>query len=101
MKAHILKTLKGPFDDHRVSGKGSEVRQNDRDFQKGDIVILREWSGMFQKYTGRKSLFEISHIEDRHGMQKGWVVLSWKRMVYMDGPVENETETTDSGGATT
>ncbi len=33
--------------------KPFEVRKNDRDFQEGDLVRLREWRPEAKEYTGR------------------------------------------------
>ena len=45
--------------------KTFEVRENDRDFQAGDTVVLREFNPEFQgpaAYTGEKLIFKIGYV---------------------------------------
>lgn len=69
MEHHDLKTW--PIYYNRVvSGdKMFELRKNDRDFQTGDMVTLKEYDLLSNSYTGRFKTFEISYI--LHGGQFG------------------------------
>ena len=42
--------------------KVAEYRKNDRKFQIGQYLNLREWSPVTQDYTGRTLLVRITHI---------------------------------------
>ena len=69
MKTHELKTLP-PFFDRVFSGdKTFELRRNDRDFQVGDVLVLREWENDCDwkkldvgAYTGRKIWARIVYV---------------------------------------
>lgn len=80
-KHHILKQDKRFFQ-HVVDGAiRAEVRYNDRNYQVGDTVTLREGyleNGVFL-YTGRAISAEISHINN-FGVQEGYVVLSLSKV---------------------
>lgn len=74
---HDLKTVSKYFQ-HIVDGqKRSEVRLNDRKYQIGDTVTLREgWPGLDGfEYTGKTISARISYIDD-FGCQHGYVNLS-------------------------
>ena len=56
--------------------KKAEFRINDRDFKRGDFLLLREWEG---EYTGNKLIVKITHILPINNLISGcgdWVMLS-------------------------
>lgn len=67
---HELRIRPQYFQDVMDGKKRFEIRKNDRDFQVGDTVLLREYES---KYTGRKISGRISYISC-FGQQKGWCV---------------------------
>lgn len=69
-KTHRLK-IEQPYLDEILAGrKKSEIRFNDRDYQRGDLLEL------FVLGSSDKYCFEITHIHSGLGMQEGYVVLS-------------------------
>ena len=65
MKTHELKILPKYFGDVADGAKNFEIRRNDRDFEVGDILILKEyWRGA---YTGREVTREIEYIYQGDG----------------------------------
>jgi hypothetical protein len=61
-KLHKLKTWPEYFEAVRCGVKGFEVRKNDRDFQVGDFLSLREYDPRSGRYTGRTLERRISYI---------------------------------------
>ena len=55
-----------------TQAKMFEIRKNDRDYQIGDFITLREWDG--SGYTGQELHREITYITD-YAQQKGYVVI--------------------------
>ena len=53
MATHDLKTWPKYFTAVLAGDKPFEIRRNDRDFCSGDLVRLREWDPVTEKYTGR------------------------------------------------
>lgn len=53
MKIHELKVLKKYFKAIFEEDKGFEVRYNDRNYKKGDELILKEWDDKKNRYTGK------------------------------------------------
>ena len=74
---HELKTWKEDFEEVFMGRKTFEVRKNDRNFQKGDILILKEWDNEKQEYTGRQMARGISYILNggQFGVENGFVVM--------------------------
>lgn len=62
MKHHILKCWPEPFNAIIERRKLFELRINDRDFQEGDSVELREWNPGYKDYTGRSILYTVGYV---------------------------------------
>jgi len=74
---HELKTLTQYFNEVRNGNKTFEVRFNDRNFQVGDILILKNYDG--EKYLGDEIKVKVSYILDNSDFCKdGYVVLGIK-----------------------
>ena len=82
MRAHKLKTWKGPFFSSLfLDDKKHELRwAGDRDFRVGDCLCLIEWDADLEQATGRHLYRRISFIttaEDvPRGLLDGFVILS-------------------------
>lgn len=78
MKTHELKTLPNYYQAVRDGLKTFECRFNDRNFEVGDTVILKEYLPESKTYTGRQMEIKIKYIlENFEGLNDGWVVFSW------------------------
>jgi hypothetical protein len=58
--------------------KPFELRTDDRDFQVGDVLLLREFDLNAQKYTGRKVCRLVTYkLESASfcGIEKGWCIM--------------------------
>lgn len=77
---HDLKIEPNYLENLLAGIKKSEVRFNDRDYQRGDILRFRQYPlyGAPIEY-----LFEITHIHSGLGMMQNYVVLSVK---FLDAP---------------
>ena len=81
---HNLKTWPGYFEDIYQGRKKFEIRKNDRDFQTGDCLELREWDPVYKRYTGRYLRCDIIYIfspDDDYqilGIKSGYCVLGIK-----------------------
>jgi len=62
---HTLKTWPKYFDATYRNIKNFEIRENDRDFQQGDILELREWDPEIKDYTGRRVTCEVVMMWNR------------------------------------
>ena len=75
MKTHKLKTLPQHFLPVVAGIKKAELRENDRDFKVGDILLLQEWTPE-HGYYGSETSKRIIHIADVGDYLPGWVLLS-------------------------
>lgn len=60
--------------------KKAEVRINDRDYQKGDLLRFKEFRFDKEFKSDKEYLFEITHIHYGLGMKGNFVVLSIKHV---------------------
>lgn len=91
MKVHELKSWPAEFEAVRVRAKRFEIRCDDRGFEKGDIVILREFrpapddcdgEPLAAGYTERTAgPFRIGYIERSSCLPQGWCGFEIHRMV--------------------
>lgn len=80
---HVLKTDPAVFQDVLDGKKTFEIRFNDRGYQVGDLIVLKETKFTGQQmregspliYTGREMQKQISYILSGYGLQDGWVIL--------------------------
>lgn len=88
MKTHELKILPQYFKEVVNGNKTFEIRENDRGFEVGDKLILKEYvlfddgviKGEYGLYTGNETKKEVSYIYEgeEYGLKKGWCVLGLK-----------------------
>lgn len=57
-----------------------EIRKDDRGYQAGDVLLLREWDPEQKVYTGQQVEVLVTHILRGWSLREGWVALSilWK-----------------------
>lgn len=65
---HELKTWIPYFKEVESGNKPFEIRENDRNFQKHDILHLREYDKDKEKYTGRYLKVKVTYIYHGDGM---------------------------------
>ncbi|MFJ5670664.1 DUF3850 domain-containing protein [Bacillus safensis] len=74
---HDLKVIPSFFCAIKSGMKGFEIRRNDRKFQVGDVIMLREYND--GHYTGRIVLGKITFVTDFE-QKEGYVVFNFKRV---------------------
>lgn len=74
-RAHELKILPQYFNSVIRGDKRAELRKNDRDYQVGDVLILREWTEA-HGYSGMVTAHIISDVCDVGFIAEGYVMLS-------------------------
>lgn len=76
-RTHDLKLSEVYFDAVLSGEKPFEVRRDDRGFQRGDVLCLREVRASNRFYTGRKTHQRITYIltGGQWGIEPGYVVL--------------------------
>lgn len=71
---HELKAYPKYFQETIEGNKPFEIRKNDRNFQVGDVLILKEWDNI--KYSGREIGAVVRYVlRDFIGLQEGYVAL--------------------------
>lgn len=77
MKVHKLKILPEYYNAQIEGKKNFEIRKNDRNYQVGDWLLLKEYNPKIKKFTERKVMVEITYITD-YQQKHGYVVLGTK-----------------------
>jgi hypothetical protein len=79
---HHLKTWPQYFEEVYNGKKNFELRKNDRGFQIGDVLVLKEWSSETQDYTGRKISKKVEYALEGGslGLEKGYVIMALSDM---------------------
>lgn len=82
---HSLKILPQYFDAVVSGNKTFEIRENDREFSKGDYLALNEWeqtSSVGGHYTGRSCIVFVDYIlygaEGIPGLDEDYALMSIK-----------------------
>lgn len=80
MKIHELKILPKFFGDVESGEKTFEIRKNDRDYQVGDLIRLKEFDAFKQQYTGNETgYYKIIYITSFQ-QKDGYVVMGIKEV---------------------
>jgi uncharacterized protein DUF3850 len=85
-KIHDLKTHPIPFLAQFQDAKQFEYRRDDRDFDVGDVLILREWDPETSTYTGAVLFRGVTYkLKGGHfGVPGGYCVLGTRPIRVVD-----------------
>lgn len=77
-KIHVLKAWPAPFEAMRAGRKTFEYRQNDRDFQVGDCLVLQEYNPETDSLTREALSVRVIYLlaGGQFGVPKGYCVMS-------------------------
>lgn len=77
---HELKTVQPYFERAWEGEKPFEFRENDRDFQRGDTIVLKEYDPKTGFYSGRIVRGEITYVlREFDGLEPGYCVFGYNR----------------------
>lgn len=79
---HDLKCWEEFYELIESGAKTFEIRDNDRNFQVGDVLHLREYLKWDMAYTGRSLDVEVTYIlsDDFIGLREGYVAMQIRMM---------------------
>lgn len=82
MKVHDLKVWPAAYRAVADGYKNFELRKNDRYFQIGDWLNLKEWDPVVEEYSGYETQRMVRYIFDPSewpffGLAKGYVILGF------------------------
>lgn len=73
---HELKTWPQYFAALNAGRKTFELRFDDRSFDVGDELVLREWCPLMGNYTGREEIRFVRFVlRDFKGLEPGYVIM--------------------------
>lgn len=86
---HELKTVNPYFQRVWDGQKNFEIRLNDRDFQTGDTLTLREYEIKNNSYSGREVFARVGYILNEYkGLEPGFVIFQ------IDNPMNQDINET-------
>lgn len=78
IKTHKLKIEPEYFQAIIDGSKPFEIRKNDRNYQVGDVLILREYDEKQRRYSGEQITRVVTYITD-YQQRAGYVVMGLRR----------------------
>jgi len=63
---HVLKAHPLPFHDLEIGFLDFTIRHNDRDFQIGDRLVIREWNPQAREFTGAEVVRYVKFLVGRN-----------------------------------
>lgn len=78
---HHLKTWPQYFEQVLSGEKTFELRKQDRNFTKGDVLVLEKYSFANETYTGREVTVEVTYVLNNakaFGLMDGYVIMGIK-----------------------
>ena len=88
---HILKILPKYFRAQAKGKKNFEIRRNDRNFNVGDELWLREYDPKAEAYTENSLVVKVTYITS-YMQQKDYVVLGTKLEAFVCSRCHDECE---------
>ncbi|TGE12415.1 ASCH/PUA domain-containing protein [Hymenobacter elongatus] len=78
-QTHELKIWPACFTAVESGVKPFDVRENDQDFQVGDVLLLREYEPTTDQYSGRTVTRAVSYVllGGTFGLEAGWCVVGF------------------------
>lgn len=77
MRIHELKTVHPFFEEVASGAKTFEIRVNDRDFQAGDTLLLRQWDDETQQFGQKILVRTVTYIlQDERFLPPGYCCMS-------------------------
>lgn len=82
MKVHELKVYKEYFSLILSGNKSWELRKDDRDFEKGDELVLKEYDKSELQFTGRFLHRKVDYVlkGGQFGLEEGYVIMSLSKI---------------------
>jgi hypothetical protein len=82
MKVHELKIYTEYFVLIHSGLKPWEIRKDDRDFEKGDELVLKEYDKSELQFTGRFLHRKIDYVlkGGKFGLEEGYVIMSLSKI---------------------
>lgn len=82
---HELKIWPEYFEPVRAFDKRFEIRKDDRDYQVGDTLLLKEWDPTTTQFTGRHQRVRVTYIYRGPLAAEGHCVMSIKKLPAIGG----------------
>jgi len=76
---HYVKCWPSIFEVMKSEDKLFDIRKDDRDYKKGDIIVQQEYNQITETYTGRENAFKIKWClrnASEFGLMDGYVAMS-------------------------
>lgn len=80
---HELKTWPEYYDAILHDFKKFEIRENDRDYKTGDVLLLKKYNPDTKEYTGEELAVKVTFLLEggSFGLEEGYVIMSINKII--------------------
>lgn len=78
---HTVKMSQDYFPEYKKKHRNAQIRFNDRAYQDGDLMVIKEFSDLLRTHTGAEYICQITSISVPPGLLPGHILMHTRHLV--------------------